>query len=160
MKVLFRNKDEELNVLLKENDVLSDFKVVDSNLEEVNLYSIQGKKIILSVPSVDTGVCSLELSKFIHFIEELDVKLISVSMDLPFALRRWCQNNSENILATSDFRYHDFSKVTGLLMKNGLFSRSVLLLDKNNKIVYLEIVENTHSEPNYQQVINCLKAGI
>ncbi len=157
MKVLFKDKDEELNVLLKENEVLNNFVVVDSNLEEVNLYDIKGKKIILSVPSVDTGVCSLELSKFIHFVEEINVKLISVSMDLPFALRRWCQNNSENIIATSDFRYHDFSKVTGLLMKNGLFSRSVILLDENNKIVYLEVVENTHSEPNYKNVLELLK---
>lgn len=157
MKVLFRNKDEELKVLLKENDKMNNFRVVDSNLEEVNLYNIKGKKILLSIPSVDTGVCSIELSKFIHFVEELDVKLISVSMDLPFALNRWCQNNSENILATSDFRYHDFSKKTGLLMNNGLFARSVILLDENNNIDYLEIVENTHSEPNYKNVIERIK---
>ena len=159
MKVLFKNKDEELNVLIHENEVLDNFVVVDSNLNEVYLYDIKGKKIVLSVPSVDTGVCSLELSKFIHFLEELDVKLISVSMDLPFALRRWCENNSENIIATSDFRYHDFNKKTGLLMKNGLFARSVILLDENNNIIYKEIVENTHSEPNYNQVIEIIKAG-
>lgn len=160
MKVLFKNKEEELNVLIKENNVFDNFVVVDSNLEEISLNNIQGKKIILSVPSVDTGVCSLELSKFIHFLDETDVKLVSVSMDLPFALRRWCQNNGENIIATSDFRYHDFSKKTGLLMKNGLFSRSVILLDKDNRIQYLEIVENTHSEPNYNQVLELVKAGV
>ena len=157
MKVLFKKKEEELDVVLKVNDVLNDFVVVDSNLEEIRLYNLKGKKLILSIPSVDTGVCSIELSKFIHFVEEVNVKLISVSMDLPFALNRWCMNHSNNIIATSDFRYHDFSKVTGLLMKNGLFVRSVILLDENNKIEYIEVVENTHSEPDYNQVLKLIK---
>ena len=159
MKVLFKNKEEILNVKLSVNDQLNDFVVVDSKMNEIHFNEIKGLKIILTVPSVDTRVCSMELGKFVEYLKDMDVKLISISMDLPFALDRWCQNNSENIIATSDFRYHDFDSVSGLLMKNvGLFSRSVILVDENNRIKYMEIVENTHTEPNYQKVLELIRA--
>ena len=73
----------------------------------------KGKKIILAVPSVDTGVCNLELEKFMEYMKGRDdVQVISVSMDLPFALDRWCQAHKGNVLTTSDYKERDFAKKT------------------------------------------------
>ena len=158
MEVLFKNKKTPVNIEIKENELLNNFIVVDSNMNEVNTKDIKGNKLILTVPSVDTRVCSIELAKFIGLLKEEDIQVITVSMDLPFALDRWCQNHSDKVIACSDFRYHQFDKVTGLLMKDiGLFSRSVMVVDEHNVIQYLEIVENTHTEPNYENVLNIIK---
>lgn len=158
MNILFRDHQYTIQNKLEQNTFLDNFTVVDSNFNEIHLQDIKGKKIILTVPSVDTKVCSLELGKFIHLLKEYDVTLLSISMDLPFALDRWCQNNSDQIIATSDFRYHDFKKLSGLFIKEiGLFVRSVILLNENNQVEYIEVVENTHTEPNYEQVLAHIK---
>ena len=65
MEVLFKNKKTPVNIQIKENELLNDFVVVDSNMNEVNTKDIKGNKLILTVPSVDTRVCSIELSKFV-----------------------------------------------------------------------------------------------
>ena len=158
MKILFREQEYNIQPNIQKNTYIPDFTVVDSNFNELSFKSIKGKKIILTIPSVDTKVCSLELGKFIHLLQEYDVTLISISMDLPFALDRWCQNNSNQLIATSDFRYHDFKNNSGLFLKEiGLFVRSVILVNEQNQIEYLEIVQNTHTEPNYEIVLEKLK---
>lgn len=159
MQVKFKGEYTPVDVNVSVNDRMKDFVVVDSKMNEIRSYELKGIKLILSVPSVDTSVCSMELSKFVEYIQDQDVTLISISQDLPFALDRWCQaNRSDKIIAASDFRYHDFERVSGLLMKKiGLFSRSVLIVDENNKIRYLEIVEDVSCEPNYEKVIQQLK---
>lgn len=159
MKIKFKDKIVPINNKVHVNNYFDDFVVVDSKMNEAHLKELQGIKVICTLPSVDTRVCSLELSKFINLLNSKNIQLISISMDLPFALERWCQNHSENLIAASDFRYHDFKELTGLFMEEiGLFARSVMILDENNIVKYIEVVENTSNEPNYQQVLNYLKA--
>ncbi len=158
MNILFREQNYAIQEKIQKNTYIDNFTVVDSNFNEIQFKDIKGKKVILTVPSVDTKVCSLELGKFIHLLQDYDVTLVSISMDLPFALDRWCQNNSQQIIATSDFRYRDFKNMSGLFMKEiGLFVRSVIVVDEQNKVNYIEIVENTHTEPNYDNVLGQLK---
>ena len=158
MNILFREQNYAIQEKIQKNTYIDNFTVVDSNFNEIQFKDIKGKKVILTVPSVDTKVCSLELGKFIHLLQDYDVTLVSISMDLPFALDRWYQNNSQQIIATSDFRYHDFKNMSGLFMKEiGLFVRSVMIVNDQNQVEYIEIVENTHTEPNYDNVLAQLK---
>lgn len=158
MEVLFKNKKTPVNIRIQENELLNDFVVVDSNMNEVDTSTLKGNKLILTVPSVDTSVCSLELSKFIELMKNEEIQIITISMDLPFALERWCQANANRMIVASDFRYHDFANKIGFLMpKIGLFARSVILVDSEDKIQYIELVENVHSEPNYQKVLEKIK---
>ncbi len=160
MKVKFKGEYTPLSENIKEKDHLGEFIVVDSNMNEIKSNDLKGIKIILTVPSVDTSVCSRELAHFIDLLKDEEITFLSVSMDLPFALDRWCQSHAaENIIAASDFRYHDFADVSGLIMPEiGLFSRSVLLVDENNIVRYLEIVEDVSNEPDYEKVMNQLQS--
>lgn len=154
MEVLFKNKKTPVNIQIKENELMKNFIVVDSNMNEVNTKDIKGNKLILTVPSVDTGVCSLELSKFIELLKNEDIQVITISMDLPFALDRWCQAHANRMIVASDFRYRDFSNKIGFIMPEiGLFARGVILVDSNGVIQYIELVENVHNEPNYQKIL-------
>lgn len=158
MEVLFKNKKTPVNIQIKENELLNDFVVVDSNMNEVNTKDIKGNKLILTVPSVDTRVCSIELSKFIELLKDEEIQVISISMDLPFALDRWCQANANHMIVASDFRYRDFANKIGFMMPEiGLFARGVVLVDSNGIIQYIELVENVHNEPNYQKIIQEIK---
>lgn len=138
------------------NDVLSDFRVVDNGLNDVELKNLKGKVILLSVPSLDTPVCSMEVAKFIQLVRQRkDVTCISVSMDLPFALDRWClaQENT-NVLTTSDYKYHEFEKVSGTMIEElGLLTRAVFVLDEEHRVRYVEYVDEVTNEPDYDRVI-------
>lgn len=158
MEVLFKNKKTPVNIQIKENELLNDFVVVDSNMNEVNTKDIKGNKLILTVPSVDTRVCSIELSKFIELLKDEEIQVISISMDLPFALERWCQANANHMIVASDFRYRDFANKIGFMMPEiGLFARGVVLVDSKGIIQYIELVENVHNEPNYQKILEEIK---
>ena len=159
MKVKFKGELTALSENIKEKDRLGEFVVVDSKMNEIRSEDLKGIKLYLTVPSVDTSVCSIELSKFIELLKDEDIAVLSISMDLPFALDRWCQSHvSEKVTAASDFRYHDFADASGLLMPEiGLFSRSVILTDENNIVRYLEIVEDVSNEPDYQKVLDHIK---
>ncbi len=156
MEVLFKNKKTIVNI--KMNDYLNDFVVVDSNMNEIDSKTIKGNKLILTIPSIDTRVCSIELAKFIELLKNEDIQVITVSMDLPFALERWCQINHNHMIVTSDFRYHDFASKIGFMMPEiGLFARSLILVDDTNHVRYVEVVENVHNEPDYQKVLEEIK---
>lgn len=158
MEVLFKNKKTPVNIKIKENELMNDFVIVDSKMNEIDSKTLKGNKLILTVPSVDTSVCSLELSKFIELLKDEEIQVITISMDLPFALDRWCQANGNHMIVASDFRYHDFENKIGFMMSEiGLFARSVVLVDSKNKVQYMELVENVHNEPNYQKVIQKIK---
>ncbi len=141
---------------LETGEMMPDFTVVDTELNEVKPMEEKGKKIILSVPSVDTGVCSLELGKFLNFMKDQDgVEVVSVSEDLPFALARWNrEHENAKILTTSDFKLDDFAAKTGTRMKdNGLLCRAAFVTDEDGKIVYTEYVDEVTHEPDYEQVL-------
>ncbi|CAM3957538.1 thiol peroxidase [Pseudoalteromonas byunsanensis] len=140
-----------------------DFKVVDGSFVPVTLTDFKDKAVLISVvPSLDTGICSLQTK---HFNEKVagefsDVVMLTISADLPFAQKRFCQAEGiDKIQTLSDSVWHDFGKNYGLYIKDmGLLSRAVFVLNKEHKIVYKQLVENLATEPNYEQTLEALKA--
>ncbi|MCF6435122.1 MULTISPECIES: thiol peroxidase [Pseudoalteromonas] len=140
-----------------------DFKVVDGSFVPVTLTDFKDKAVLISVvPSLDTGICSLQTK---HFNEKVagefgDVVMLTISADLPFAQKRFCQTEGiDKIQTLSDSVWHDFGKNYGLYIKDmGLLSRAVFVLNKEHKIVYKQLVENLATEPNYDQTLAALKA--
>jgi thiol peroxidase len=137
--------------------------VVTKNLSEK---AIGGKKdkvqLIITVPSLDTPVCETETKKFNEMLKDFsDVDVTIVSMDLPFAEKRFCESfNISNIDVASDFRYRDMEKYGVLIAEGalkGLLARAVFIVDKEGKIAYIQIVPEITSEPNYDEVIEELK---
>ncbi len=133
-----------------------DFTLVGSGLEEINLSTYKGKRIVLNIfPSVDTGTCAASVRKFNKWVSEKDnVVVICVSKDLPFAQSRFCgAEGLENVVTASDFRYNTFATDYGVLLTDGalkgLISRSVVAIDETGKVVYTELVSEITEEPKY-----------
>ena len=91
---------------VKPKEKLKPFTAIRNDMSEWRSEDSTGTRIFLSVPSLDTGVCSMEVAKFINYAKELkDVTIYAISMDLPFALERWCQaKNNENVITLSDYK--------------------------------------------------------
>jgi len=146
---------------LSAGEEMPNFTVTTTDLTDIQPMEKRGKKIILAVPSVDTAVCSMELAKFMNLIKGQDeVEVISVSMDLPFALTRWCQaENNKQLLTTSDYKDRDFAKKTGTYMKeNGLLARSVFVTDEDGVLTHGQYVDEVSEEPDYDAAL--IAAGL
>jgi thiol peroxidase len=140
-----------------------DFKVSKSVADDLSISELRGKTVILNViPSIDTAVCSRQTTTFNQRAASLgtDVAIVTISMDLPFALERWCQTNSVDIIqTTSDYKYQEFCKRFGLLMRGfGLLARSVFVIDKEGVLRYCEIVSEMTEEPDYDAALAAAKA--
>lgn len=138
-----------------------DFTVTTTSLEDIQPLQNGKKTILLAVPSVDTPVCSLELARFLELLKDQEnLQVVSVSMDLPFALDRWCQAKAnDKILTTSDYKHRSFAKAAGIRMKeNGLLARAVYVLDEDGRLVYKEVVDEVSHEPDYTSAMKA--AGI
>ncbi|MDD5644747.1 MAG: thiol peroxidase [bacterium] len=139
-----------------------DFKVLDGDLNEVALYGFKNKvKLIASVPSLDTPICDLQIKRFNDEASKLskDLIIIFVSMDLPFAQKRFCHENGIKAVKTfSDHRYADFGIKYGVLIKEmRLLARAVFIIDRNNVIKYTEYVKELANHPDYERILNALK---
>ncbi|WP_461831751.1 thiol peroxidase [Aquifex sp.] len=137
--------------------------VVTKDLEEK---AIGGKKdkvqVIITVPSLDTPVCETETKKFNEIMAGMEgVDVTVVSMDLPFAQKRFCESfNIQNVTVASDFRYRDMEKYGVLIGEGalkGLLARAVFIVDKEGKIAYIQLVPEITQEPNYDEVVNKVK---
>ena len=132
--------------------------LIANDLSEVKLSSFIGKKMIISVvPSLDTPICDLQTKRFNSEAIKLgdSVKILTVSMDLPFAQKRWCgATASDKIQTLSDYRYASFGEAYGLLIKNlRLLARAILIIDQSGKVQYKQIVSEVTHEPDYQAVL-------
>lgn len=141
-------------------EIAPDFTFVQADMNEKSLYDFEGlNKIILSLPSIDTGICAMETKKFNEAVGKLEnVVCLTVSKDLPFALKRFCSAEGvENVKAVSDFRYGDFANEFNLEMVNSplksLLARAVFVVDKENRIQYVELVEDITYEPDYDKAL-------
>ena len=144
-------------------DTAPDFSVVDTSLGTVKLSDYAGKKVVLNVfPSVDTGVCALQLKAFSQKLAgKEDVILLFVSLDLPFAFGRFCgAEGIENAVTTSDFRDGSFAAGYGVKMTDGplagLLARATLVLDESHTVTYSELVPEIAQEPNYDAAMAAL----
>ena len=138
------------------------FKVVNKNFAPATLSDFASKIILISVvPSLDTGVCSLQTKRFNEEVTNLssEIQIISISNDLPFAQKRFCkEENIKNIQVLSDAVWRDFGEKYGLLIKDmGLLTRAVFIIDRQGIIIYKELVANISEHPNYQQALATLK---
>lgn len=147
---------------LKVGDKAPDFQVVDNSLNPVKLSDFKGKVVLLSAtPSIDTGICDLQAKRFNKMATEVssDVVILSMSVDLPFALARWCgATGSDKIKTLSDYQDWNFGLQYGLLIKETrLLARSVWIVDKDAVIRYIQIVHELPTEPNYDDAFQALQ---
>ncbi len=153
MNITFqKNAVTLLGTSLKEGEKMPDFTVCDSSLQEVKGSDLSGIRIFAVVPSLDTGVCDLEIKRFNEKATQYpDVKLYAVSLDLPFAQARWCGANGVNAVTTlSDYRDRDFGRVTGTLIQElSLLTRAIFLVDDDNVVRYVEYVPEITDHPDY-----------
>jgi thiol peroxidase len=147
---------------LKAGDKAPQFTVLDSELKQVSLGDFAGKVKIISVtPSLDTPVCDLQLRRFNHEAATLpkDVVVLNISMDLPFAISRFCTTASiDKAKALSDHRDSSFGTAYGVLIKElRLLARSIFIVDKNDVIRYKELVREQSTHPDYDRALDALR---
>ena len=147
---------------VKVGDQAPDFKVVANDLSVVTLSSFKGKKCIISaVPSLDTPVCDIETKRFNQEAAKLgaDVVVLTISMDLPFAQKRWCAAASAtNVKTLSDHREASFGQAYGVLIKEfHLLARAIFVVDSKGVLQYQQLVKEIASEPDYAAVLDAVK---
>ncbi|MGH9487464.1 MAG: thiol peroxidase [Terriglobales bacterium] len=152
-----------LGPVLKAGDKLPDFTLVDNSLKPVTAADTAGKvRIISVVPSLDTPVCDLQTKRFNEEAGKLGDKLrvLTVSMDLPFAQKRWCGAAGANHVQTlSDYQTGSFGAAMGTLIKElRLESRAVFVVDANGTIRYAEYVPEIGDHPKYDAALNAARS--
>ena len=148
---------------LKVGDMAPDFTVADNGLAPVSLASSAGKiRIISSVPSLDTPVCDTETRRFNQEAAGLtgEVVVLTISLDLPFAQKRWCgAAGIDKVMTLSDYRERSFGQNYGVLIKELLLlTRAIFVVDAQDVIRYIQIVPEVTSEPDYAAVIAAAKS--
>ena len=148
---------------VKVGDQAPDFTVLANDLSPVTLASSAGSvRLISVVPSLDTGVCDAQTRKFNEAAASLgNVKVLTVSVDLPFAQKRWCgAAGIENVQTLSDHRDLSFGVNYGVAIKElRLLARATFVVDSSDKVVYVEYVSEATNHPNYEAAIEAAKAA-
>ena len=160
-------KGNEVNTnsdIVSQGSDAPDFILVNSDLQDVNLSSFDGKNKILSiVPSLDTPVCQKSTLVFNEKVAGLEnTVMLIVSSDLPFAMTRFCTNESlDNVMPVSMMRSRNFAKDYGVLLVDGPLSgittRAIVTISKDNKVLHSELVTEIADEPNYQAALDSIK---
>ena len=138
-----------------------DVELLDNDLNPVKLSAFRGKVLVIaSVPSLDTPVCDMETRRFNDEAANLGagIELVTISMDLPFAQKRWCgAAGVKNLQTLSDHRQADFGMAYGVLIKElRLLARAVFIVDQQGTVQYLQLVKEVTNEPNYEEVLQAL----
>lgn len=148
---------------VKVGDKAPNFTVLANDLSEVTLDDTKGHVRLISViPSIDTGVCDQQTRRFNEEAAQLDnVKVLTISVDLPFAQSRWCAAAGiENVQTLSDHRDLSFGKAYGVAIEElRLLARSVFVIDSNDTVVYAEYVPESTNHPNYEAAVEAAKAA-
>lgn len=151
-------KGEEIKV----GDTFKTFKAIDNDMKPFDSSTTNGLRVFISIPSVDTGVCDIELNMFNEKLGKLNnVSAYAISMDLPFAQKRWCgASDSDKLTVVSDFKDKNFADVTGTYIEElGLLTRAVFVVDSSNKVIYSEYVAEVGEQPNFDEILNVLKSA-
>ena len=134
--------------------------VVNTKLEEKNIFEDKNIKVIYTAPSLDTKVCSLQTKQLNEAAKtHTNVKFYSVTVDTPFAQERFCTANEINGLkAVSDFKYHQFGIQNGFFIKEkGLLTRALMIVDENNNVKYIEYVSEEGKEADVDKALKFLE---
>ena len=147
---------------LKVGDDAPDVEVIDNDLQPVRLSTYKGKvAIVAAVASLDTGTCDVETRRFNQEVGKLgdDVVVLTISMDLPFAQKRWCgAAGVETVKTFSDHRSAAFGEAWGVLMKElRLLARAVFVVDREGDIRYVELLGEVGDEPDYDAALKAAK---
>ncbi len=140
------------------------FSVTRTDLSAVSAADFAGKRIVLNIfPSIDTDVCAASVRRFNAEASKLaDTVVLCVSMDLPFALKRFCgAEGLNNVVTASDFRDGGFGRAYGVRIADGplagLLARSVVVVGKDGKVLHSQLNPETAEEPDYAAVLKALK---
>jgi thioredoxin-dependent peroxiredoxin len=149
---------------LKPGDKAPNFETVDNGLQTVDLAKTGNTVRIFSVvPSLDTPVCDAQTKRFNEEAAKLaGVDIYTVSMDLPFAQKRWCGAfGVDKVKMISDHRTGSFGEAFGTLIKElRILSRAIFVVDKNNTITHAEYVKEVADHPNYEAALAAAKAAL
>jgi len=150
---------------VKVGDKAPDFTALDKDLKAVSLSSLKGKvRVLLSLPSLDTPVCDLETRRFNEEASGLgdQVRVLAISMDLPFAQKRWCAAAGvERVQTLSDHREAAFGRAYGMLIPDiRLLARAVFVVDADDVLRYVQLVPEISHEPDYQAVLRAVRESI
>lgn len=160
MNITFANNPVHLlGQEVKVGDKAPLFKATKNDLSTYDLSEDLGKVVIVSVvPSIDTGVCSLQTKTFNKEVSNLseDIKLITISVDLPFAQQRFCgAEGIDNHILVSDYKDREFGEKYGFLIDEfKLLARGVIIVDKEGKIAYKEIVSEVTNEVDFDKALS------
>lgn len=147
----------------KVGEKAKNFTLIKNDLSKVSLSDFAGTKLVLNIfPSVDTGTCATSVREFNKRASQLsNAKVLCISRDLPFALKRYCgAEGLDNVITLSDYATGQFGKDYGLEITSGtlshLHSRVVIIVDENGIIKYTEQVQELVNEPNYDAALKAL----
>lgn len=146
---------------VKVGEKAPNFTVLANDLSEVTLDNTKGNvRLISVVPSLDTGVCDAQTRRFNEEAASLpNVKILTVSVDLPFAQKRWCgAAGIENVQTLSDHRDLSFGEAYGVAIQElRLLTRAVFVIDSSDTVTYVEYVSEATDHPNYEAAIAAAK---
>jgi thiol peroxidase len=149
--------------LPENNSLAPKFSLTKTDLTEVTLKELAGQRIVLNIfPSVDTPVCATSVRKFNSAAADLNnVTVLCVSMDLPFALKRYCAAEGlDKVMPVSAFRHAEFAIDYGVKIIDGklqgLLARAIIIIDERGQVIYTEQVNEIADEPNYDAALAVL----
>jgi thioredoxin-dependent peroxiredoxin len=158
------NPIHTIGLLPETGKMTPDFLLTKTDLSDISLSGFTGKKIILNIfPSLDTSVCATSVRKFNAEAEKHpDAVVLCISKDLPFAHARFCAAEGlNNVIPASALRNDNFGNNYGVLIIDGplagLFSRAIVIVDKEGIVIYTEQVPDIVQEPNYEAALASLK---
>ena len=154
-----------LGTEVKVGQAAPDFRVQKSaDMSDYTLASGAGKtRILATVPSLDTPVCDLEAKRFNEEASKLPgVEVVVVSMDLPFAQKRWCgAASADKVVTASDHREGSFGRNYGVLISGGplerVLARAVFVVSPDNRLKHVEYVGSIGEHPNYDAALAAAK---
>jgi len=136
------------------------FALVKSDLTNLSLSELKGKKLILNIfPSLDTSTCATSVRKFNQLAtRKHDVIVLGISKDLPYAHNRFCSTEGiTNVITLSGFRDHEFGKAYGVDIidgpMRGLYARAIVIIDENGKVIYNQLIPEISQEPDYDSAL-------
>jgi thiol peroxidase len=163
--IIFRgNPHNTVGDLPKVGSMAPAFTLTKDDLTDFSLNEWKGKKVILNIfPSIGTSTCSASVRRFNESASSLENTVVAcISHDLPFAQKSFCAAEGlENVVMLSDYKNADFGNAYGVLIATsgfqGLHARSVIVLDEQGKVTYVQLVENQSDEPNYEAALAAVK---
>lgn len=164
--VMFKDKPLTLGgAALNVGTKMPAFTLTAQDMSDLSSAKYAGKVLVISVvPSLDTPTCDLQTKRFNQEAEKLgsNVHILTVSLDLPFAQKRWCgATGSSRVETGSDYKHRSFGNAFGCFIKEwGLLARAVFVVDKKGTITFVEYVPDISKEPTYDAILKGISAAL